>query len=183
MDAFLNLIDQNVLIPLVWAVLFLIILKKIVPGRYKIASALEIIRWIIIGYAAVALCYFLFGIMTNPDSYAIVNRAKGPYRLLYFLMTFCSLILPFSLLIKKLAAKPFYILIVALLIRIGWYLERFVIFVSSLHRDYAPSLFHSEYPSLMFIVSQLLKGAALTILILIFAHYFSKNQKSSLQNS
>ena len=176
MEAFLNHIDQNILIPLVWAVLFLIILKKIAPGRYKIASALEIIRWIIIGSASLALIYFLYGIMTSPDSYAIVNRAEGPYRMLSFLMTFCSLILPFSLLIKKLAVKPFYVLLVALLIKIGWYLERFVIIVTSLHRDYEPGLIHSELPSLIFIISLILKGVALAILLLLILNFIHRKQ-------
>jgi hypothetical protein len=72
----------------------------------------------------------------NPDKYAFINRATGPYAWAYWIMLLSSLILPFTLLSKKLAAKFWYVLLVAFAMKIGMYFERFVIIVTSFHRDY-----------------------------------------------
>ena len=53
-------------------------------------------------------------------------------------MFICAIVLPFTLLIKKLASKYLYVLLVAILIKSGAYFERFVIIVTSIHRDYLP---------------------------------------------
>lgn len=53
-------------------------------------------------------------------------------------MLLFHLVLPFTLLIKKLASKFWYVLLVAFGIKIGMYVERFVIIITSYHRDYLP---------------------------------------------
>ena len=63
-------------------------------------------------------------------------------------MFLCALIFPFTLFYKKLASKFWYVLLVAFGMKIGFYFERYVIFVTSLHRDYFPSSESSEFTSL-----------------------------------
>ena len=72
----------------------------------------------------------------NHEQHAIANRAKGPYWWAYWVMLFGTIILPLTLLLKKLGNNPFYLLLVAFMIKSGRYFERFVIIVTSLHRDY-----------------------------------------------
>jgi hypothetical protein len=72
----------------------------------------------------------------NPDEYAFINRATGPYAWAYWLMFLLALILPFTLFIKKLASKFWYVMLVAFGMKFGMYFERFVIIVTSYHRDY-----------------------------------------------
>lgn len=72
----------------------------------------------------------------NPDEYAFIHRATGPYAWAYWMMFLGTLILPLTLLIKRLASKFWYVLLVAIGMKIGVYFERFVIIVTSYHRDY-----------------------------------------------
>jgi hypothetical protein len=74
----------------------------------------------------------------NPDKYAFINRATGSYKVIYWVMFLSAIILPFTLLIKKLASKFWYVLLVAFGMKIGFYFERYVIIVTSIHRDYLP---------------------------------------------
>jgi hypothetical protein len=84
----------------------------------------------------------------NPEKYAFIERATGPYKIAYWIMFLCALIFPFTLFYKKLASKFWYVLLVAFGMKIGFYFERYVIFVTSLHRDYLPSSYKSEFTCL-----------------------------------
>jgi hypothetical protein len=79
-----------------------------------------------------------------------------------------SLILPFTLVIKKLWTKFSYVLIVAFLMKIGFYFERYVIIVTSLHQDYLPQkenfLFENSF--LYGIGMIFLQGMIITIITL-----------------
>ena len=66
---------------------------------------------------------------TNPDEYAFMNRATGPNAIAYWIMFLSALILPLTLFVKKLATIFWYVLLVAFAMKIGMYLERFVIIV------------------------------------------------------
>jgi len=81
----------------------------------------------------------------NPDEYAFIDRATGPYAWAYWMMFLSALILPFTLLIKKLASKYWYVILVAFGMKIGMYFERFVIILTSFHRDYLPENANSEF--------------------------------------
>ncbi|WNH10865.1 hypothetical protein [Thalassobellus suaedae] len=72
----------------------------------------------------------------NPNEYAFINRATGPYAIAYWIMFLGALILPLTLFIKKLASKFWYVILVAFGMKSGMYLERFVIIITSFHRDY-----------------------------------------------
>ncbi|SNQ44959.1 membrane hypothetical protein [Cellulophaga lytica] len=80
----------------------------------------------------------------NPDEYAFINRATGPYAWAYWIMFLGALILPLTLFIKKLASKFWYVALVAFGMKSGMYFERFVIIVTSFHRDYLPNNGNTE---------------------------------------
>ncbi|WP_111710268.1 hypothetical protein [Lutibacter citreus] len=80
----------------------------------------------------------------NPDEYAFINRATGPYAWAYWIMFLSALILPLTLLIKKLASKFWYVILVVFGMKSGMYFERFVIIMTSFHRDYLPGNGNAE---------------------------------------
>jgi len=55
-----------------------------------------------------------------------------------------SLILPLVLLVPKIGSKIWVLLLVSLLSNIGFWMERWVIIVTSIHRDYLPPSHTSE---------------------------------------
>ena len=58
---------------------------------------------------------------------------------MFWALIICNLIVPLTLWVKKWRRNILWTFIVALVINIGMWFERFVIIVTSLHRDYIPS--------------------------------------------
>jgi molybdopterin-containing oxidoreductase family membrane subunit len=65
-------------------------------------------------------------------------RLMGDYRYLYWLMIFCNSLLPMTLFIRGLRRNIGYLFILSLFVNVGMWLERFVIIVSSLAKDFDP---------------------------------------------
>jgi Ni/Fe-hydrogenase subunit HybB-like protein len=73
------------------------------------------------------------------EIYLALNRIAGPYHDLYYMLILCNIITPQLLWFKKLRQSPVILFLIAIVINIGMWLERFVIVVISLHRDFLPS--------------------------------------------
>jgi Ni/Fe-hydrogenase subunit HybB-like protein len=73
------------------------------------------------------------------EQYAFINRATGPYWWAYATMMFCNLVAPQVFWTKWARTTPWFIFMMSIIVNIGMWFERFVIIVTSLHRDYLPS--------------------------------------------
>ncbi len=73
------------------------------------------------------------------ESYAFINRFSGPYAWSYWSMMTCNVITPQFFWFKKLRTSLVASFILSIFVNIGMWFERFVIIVTSLHRDYIPS--------------------------------------------
>jgi len=73
------------------------------------------------------------------EQYAFMNRASGPYWWAYWSMMFCNLVSPQVFWFKWARTTPWFIFIMSIVVNVGMWFERFVIIVTSLHRDYLPS--------------------------------------------
>lgn len=164
----IEIIDRNLIYYLIPMTLTLIFIELCFKNRFETKKVLNLIRWTIITYAAITWSLYLIGISLNPDKYAFIDRATGPYAWAYWMMFFSSLILPFTLLSKKLASKFFYVLIVAFAIKLGMYFEYFVIIITSLHRDYLPKSETVELIDMykLRIGIKILQAVAITVLTL-----------------
>jgi Ni/Fe-hydrogenase subunit HybB-like protein len=93
----------------------------------------------IVGYAY-AMEFFIAWYGGNPyELYAFKNRAFGPYWWAYWTMVTCNVISPQLFWSKWCRTTPWFVFIVSIFVNIGMWFERFVIIVTSLHRDYMPS--------------------------------------------
>ncbi|MFN2576612.1 MAG: NrfD/PsrC family molybdoenzyme membrane anchor subunit [Pyrinomonadaceae bacterium] len=81
------------------------------------------------------------------EQYAIWNRMHGPYALYYWALILCNGVTPQFLWFKKIRANLLVLWIISVIVSIGMWLERFVIIVTSLHRDYLPSSWGMYQPS------------------------------------
>jgi Ni/Fe-hydrogenase subunit HybB-like protein len=97
------------------------------------------------GYAIEAFMNWYGG--NRYDAYLLWNRLHGPYSTLYYMLLFCNIGLPQLLWIKKLRTNPVWLFLISLDVLIGMWLERFVIVVVSLHRDYLNSSWGMYYPT------------------------------------
>jgi molybdopterin-containing oxidoreductase family membrane subunit len=76
----------------------------------------------------------------NPyERYAFMNRVLGPYSWAYWTMVSCNVVIPQLFWFKKVRTTPAAIFALSIVINIGMWFERFVIIVTSIHRDYLPS--------------------------------------------
>src|SRR5271157_6014307 len=73
------------------------------------------------------------------ERFMLENRWFGPYAIFYWLLIICNILIPQVLWIPKVRSNIFALFIVSLDILIGMWLERFVIVITSLSRDFLPS--------------------------------------------
>jgi molybdopterin-containing oxidoreductase family membrane subunit len=81
------------------------------------------------------------------DRYMMVNRMEGPYAVVYWVLIACNIAIPQLLWIRRLRLNVPILFIVSLIVNVGMWLERFVIVVTSLHRDFMPSAWGMYYPT------------------------------------
>nr|WP_321450210.1 NrfD/PsrC family molybdoenzyme membrane anchor subunit [uncultured Carboxylicivirga sp.] len=81
------------------------------------------------------------------EQYAFINRAFGPYWWAYWIMMTCNVITPQLFWIKKIRRSFAATFIISIFVNIGMWFERFVIIVTSLHRDFLPSSWSMYSPT------------------------------------
>lgn len=93
----------------------------------------------IVGYAY-GMEFFVAWFSGNEyESFAFVNRATGPYAWAYWIMISCNVLSPQVFWFKRFRQSIPVMFIVSIFVNIGMWFERFVITVTSLHRDFLPS--------------------------------------------
>ncbi|HEX5608335.1 MAG TPA: NrfD/PsrC family molybdoenzyme membrane anchor subunit [Candidatus Binatia bacterium] len=73
------------------------------------------------------------------EKYMMMNRMFGPYGWLYWLLILFNILIPQALWVRSLQTNPWVLFFIAIAVNIGMWLERYVIVVVSLHRDFMPS--------------------------------------------
>jgi Ni/Fe-hydrogenase subunit HybB-like protein len=92
-----------------------------------------------VGYAY-GMEFFIAWYSGNPyERFAFINRAFGPYYWAYWTMLSCNVLSPQLFWFKKIRTSIPAMFAISIVVNIGMWFERFVIIVTSLHRDYLPS--------------------------------------------
>jgi molybdopterin-containing oxidoreductase family membrane subunit len=102
---------------------------------------------LIVFYGYMMEAFFGWYSANEYESFMINNRMTGPYAWIYWLLVFCNGVVPQVLWNKKLRTSPVPLFIVTLFVGVGMWLERFVIVVTSLHRDFLPSSWGMYIPT------------------------------------
>jgi molybdopterin-containing oxidoreductase family membrane subunit len=79
--------------------------------------------------------------------YLVMNRFVGPYAPAYWALIVCNVLIPQLLWFKAVRRNVPLLFVISIIINIGMWLERFVIIVISLHRDFLPSSWEMYYPT------------------------------------
>jgi molybdopterin-containing oxidoreductase family membrane subunit len=82
------------------------------------------------------------------ERYVAVNRLIGPYGWLYWALIIANLIIPQALWSARVRQSTVAIFMIALSVNLGMWLERFIIVITSLHRDFLPSSWGMYYPTI-----------------------------------
>ena len=115
-------------------------LEEIITMRHfdYMAKIILVTGWMV-GYAY-SLEFFVAWYSGNPSElYVFINRATGPYAWAYWTMVSCNVLVPQLFWFKKLRRSLLALFVISIFVNIGMWFERFVIIVTSLHRDFLPS--------------------------------------------
>ena len=82
------------------------------------------------------------------EGFMMQNRMHGPYNNFYWALIFCNLIVPQLLWVRYFRTNMFWLFFVCQFINVGMWLERFIIVVTSLHRDFMPSSWDMFHPTI-----------------------------------
>jgi len=102
----------------------------------------------IVGVAYITEFFMAWYSGVEYEQYCFINRATGPYWWAYWSMMTCNVISPQLMWFKKIRTNIYATFILSIVVNIGMWFERFVIIVSSLHRDYLPSSWTYFYPTI-----------------------------------
>ena len=81
------------------------------------------------------------------DFFMMKNRLLGPYAPLYWALIFCNILAPQVLWSRRVRQNVGALFGVSIIVLIGMWLERFIIVVTSLHRDFLTSSWGMYYPT------------------------------------
>jgi Ni/Fe-hydrogenase subunit HybB-like protein len=81
------------------------------------------------------------------ESYMLINRLTGPYWPAYWGLLCTNVFIPQLLWFKRIRSNIMILWTLSIVINIGMWLERFIIIVTGLHRDFLPSSWGMFYPT------------------------------------
>jgi Ni/Fe-hydrogenase subunit HybB-like protein len=73
------------------------------------------------------------------EKFMMMNRMFGPYGWMYWLLILFNILIPQALWFRSLHTNALVLFVIAVSVNVGMWLERYVIVVVSLHRDFMPS--------------------------------------------
>ena len=124
-----------------------------------------------VGYAYM-MEFFIAWFSGNPyERFTFVNRAFGTYAWAYWIMVSCNVISPQLFWFKKCRTSIPLMFIISIFVNIGMWFERFVITVTSLHRDFLPSSWNYYRPTMIDLATLLGSFGLFFTLFLLFLRF------------
>jgi molybdopterin-containing oxidoreductase family membrane subunit len=124
-----------------------------------------------VGYAY-GMEFFIAWFSGNPyERFTFVNRAFGTYSWAYWIMVSCNVISPQLFWVKKFRTSIPLMFTVSIFVNIGMWFERFVITVTSLHRDFLPSSWNYYRPTMIDLATLLGSFGLFFTLFLLFLRF------------
>lgn len=101
-----------------------------------------------VGYAYVMEFFISWYSGNQFEQFAFLNRAFGPYAWAYWTMVSCNVLFPQLFWSRKIRRSIPITFVLVIFVNVGMWMERFVIIVTSLHRDFLPSSWGMFYPTI-----------------------------------
>jgi molybdopterin-containing oxidoreductase family membrane subunit len=103
---------------------------------------------LIVGYGYTLEAFFGYYSADVFEKFMIWNRMTGPYAPFYWALILCNVVTPQFLWSKRIRTNPLILWFISIVVNIGMWLERFVIVITSLHRDFLPSSWSMYWPTI-----------------------------------
>ena len=124
-----------------------------------------------VGFAYITEFFIAWYSQVEYEQYAFINRATGPYAWAYWIMMSCNLLFPQFFWSKKLRRNIPFMFMISIIVNIGMWFERFVITVTSLHRDFLPSSWGYFSPTVIDILTLMGSFGLFFTLFLLFLRW------------
>lgn len=138
----------------------------------ELMNIVIIVTGSIVGIAYITEFFVAWYSGVEYEQYAFINRATGPYWWAYWSMMTCNVISPQLFWFKKIRTSIVATFILSIIVNIGMWFERFVIIVTSLHRDYLPSSWAMFQPTLYDVGVYMFTFGLFFTLFFLFAKFF-----------
>jgi molybdopterin-containing oxidoreductase family membrane subunit len=102
----------------------------------------------IVAYSYVIEAFMSWYSADQFERYVSINRATGPYAWLYWALVAANIVIPQALWSERVRKSTPAIFAIAVCVNIGMWLERFIIVITSLHRDFLPANWRMYYPTI-----------------------------------
>ena len=115
---------------------------------------------------------FIAAYSENPfEQFAFLNRALGPYAWAYWTMVTCNVVAPQLLWFRRLRNSLPFVFVISIVVNIGMWFERFVLIVTSLHRDFLPSSWSYYTPTVIEVATLVGSFGLFFTLFLLFCRF------------
>jgi len=143
----------------------------ITPRHLDNMAKITLTMSLIVAYAYL-MEFFSAYYSANPfDRFHFLNRIFGDMWWAGWIMLICNALIPQLFWFKTCRQNPWLLTLIAILINLGMWTERFVIIVTSLSRDFLPSSWHSYLPSYVEVLTLLGSFGLFFTLFLLFCRY------------
>ena len=122
--------------------------EYITIGHMEKMNKVMLVTGMMVGYAYMTEFFIAWYSGNLYEKFAFINRAVGPFSWAYWIMITCNVLVPQIFWVRKWRRSIPIMFVASMLINIGMWFERFVIVVTSLHRDYLPSNWDYYKPTL-----------------------------------
>jgi molybdopterin-containing oxidoreductase family membrane subunit len=147
-------------------------LKNLITMRHlENMTKIILVTSLMVGYAY-SVELFMAWYSQNPSETFLFlgNRPFGPYAPAYWTMVCCNVLIPQLFWFRKCRTTPWIMVIIAVLVNVGMWMERFVIMMS-LTRDFLPSSWGSFMPTPIDVVMLIGSFGLFFTLFLLFCRY------------
>ena len=123
--------------------------------HFDYMAKIMLLTGMMVGYAYSLEFFIAWFSGSAYELFTFKNRAFGPYAWAYWTMVSCNVLSPQLFWFKKVRGSLVWLFVLSIFINIGMWFERFVIIVTSLHRDFLPSSWFYFKPTLFDITTML----------------------------
>lgn len=111
----------------------------ITPRHLDNMSKVMLATALMVFYGYLTEAFFAWYSANPYEGFMMWNRMTGPYAFQYWMLILCNGIIPQLLWFKTIRRNPIVLFVISIIVNIGMWLERYMIVVTSLHRDFLPS--------------------------------------------
>lgn len=126
---------------------------------------------LMVGYAYSVEFFSAWYSGNETERFVFLNRAFGPYGWSYWVMVSCNVLVPQLFWVRRFRTNPWLLFTASILVNVGMWFERFVIIVTSLHRDFLPGSWGMFIPTWVDVLQMVGAFGLFFTLILIFVRW------------